>query len=73
PLIDAMRPTGLTHDKAMACLRDDRLAKKIEDIAKIAVDVVKLEGTPTFVIDGKVYDGELSFDELDAILKPPVK
>ncbi len=73
PLIDAMRPTGLTHDKAMACLRDDRLAKKIEDIAKIAVDVVKLQGTPTFIIDGKVYDGELSFDELDAILKPPVK
>ncbi len=73
PLIDAMRPTGLTHDKAMACLKDDQLAKKIEDIAKIAVDVVKLEGTPTFVIDGKVYDGELSFDELDAILKPLVK
>jgi protein-disulfide isomerase len=34
---------------------------------------VKVQGTPTFVIDGKTYDGELSLADLDAILKPLVK
>ena len=34
---------------------------------------MKIQGTPTFVIDGKVYDGELTMDDLDAILKPLIK
>ena len=40
---------------------------------KNAEDVVKVEGTPTFVIDGKVYGGELSIDQLKAILDPLIK
>ena len=28
-----------------------------------------MQGTPTFVIDGKVYGGELSMDDFDEILK----
>ena len=32
-----------------------------------------MQGTPTFVIDGKVYGGELSMADFDAILKPLVK
>ena len=38
-----------------------------------AEDVVKVQGTPTFVIDGKVYGGELSIDQLKAILDPIIK
>ena len=33
----------------------------------------KMTGTPTFVIDGKVYGGELSIDQLKAILDPLIK
>jgi protein-disulfide isomerase len=32
-----------------------------------------MSGTPTFVIDGKVYGGELSLDQMKAILDPLVK
>ena len=42
-------------------------------ILNAAVKDVKIQGTPTFVIAGKVYDGELSLDDLNAILKPLVK
>ena len=73
PLIAAVRPTGLAHDKALECLKDNEKAKAIQTIGKIATDVIKLEGTPTFVIDGKVYDGEVSMDQFDAILKPLIK
>ena len=73
PLIMALRPTGLTHDAAMACIKDQARADAMNTIAKTANDVVKLTGTPTFVIDGKSYGGELHMEEFDAILKPLIK
>ena len=73
PLIAAMRPTGLSHDQAMACLKDQAKADAIVGIGKRASDEIKMNGTPTFVIDGKVYGGELTMDQLRAILDPLVK
>jgi protein-disulfide isomerase len=73
PLIAAMRPAGLTHDQAMACLKDQSKADAVVAIGKRATDEIKMTGTPTFVIDGKVYGGELTIDQLRAILDPLVK
>jgi len=72
-LITALRPTGMSHDQAMTCLKDQPKADAISKILNAAEADVKLQGTPTFVIDGKVYDGELSMAELDEILKPLIK
>src|SRR6516164_4278686 len=55
PLIAAMRPAGLSHDQAMACLKNQSKADAIVAIGKRASEEVKVTGTPTFVIDGKVY------------------
>jgi len=73
PLIAAMRPTGLTHDQAMACLKDQSKVDAVAAVGKRAVNEIKMNGTPTFVIDGKVYGGELTMDQLRAILDPLVK
>jgi protein-disulfide isomerase len=73
PLLAAMRPAGLTHDQAMACLKDQDKANAIVAIGKRATEEIKMTGTPTFVIDGKVYGGELSIDQLKAILDPLIK
>ncbi len=73
PLIAAMRPTGMTREQATQCLNNQKLADGVVAIAKRAGDDVKLTGTPTFVIDGKVYGGELTFEQLKAILDPLVK
>ena len=73
PLLAAVRPTGLGHEKATACLQDQAKADAMQKIVKTAEDVVKVQGTPTFVIDGKVYGGELSMADFDTILKPLVK
>jgi protein-disulfide isomerase len=72
-LLTAVRPTGLTKDKAMACLKDQSKADAMNKIVQTAVNTVKVNGTPTFVIDGKVYGGELSAKDFDAILKPLIK
>ncbi len=73
PLIAALRPTGMTHDKAIECLKDKTKADAMTKIVQTAVSTVKVSGTPTFVIDGKVYGGELGMNEFNAILKPLVK
>jgi protein-disulfide isomerase len=73
PLIAAMRPAGLSHDQAMACLKDQSKVDAIAAIGKRGQDEVRVNGTPTFVIDGKVYGGELTMDQLRAILDPLVK
>ena len=73
PLIAAMRPAGLTHDRAMACLNDKAKADAMVAIVKRATDELKMTGTPTFVIDGKVFGGELTMDQFRAILDPLIK
>ena len=73
PLIAAMRPTGMTQAQATECLKNQKLADGIVAMTKTASEVTHLTGTPTFVIDGKVYGGELTMDQLRAILDPLVK
>jgi protein-disulfide isomerase len=73
PLIAAMRPTGMTQAQATECLKNQKLADGIVATTKTTEQEIHLTGTPTFVIDGKVYGGELSFDQLKAILDPLVK
>jgi protein-disulfide isomerase len=73
PLIAAMRPTGLSRDQAMACLKDQSKVDAVAAVGKRATEEIKMNGTPTFVIDGKVYGGELSMDQLRAILDPLIK
>ena len=53
--------------------KDQSKAEAMTKILNAAVADVKVQGTPTFVIDGKVYDGELSMADLNEILKPLVK
>ena len=72
-LLAALRPTGLSKDKAMECLKDQSKADAMNKIVQTAVSTVKVSGTPTFVIGGNVYGGELSLKDLDAILKPLIK
>jgi protein-disulfide isomerase len=72
-LMTAIRPTGMSRDKATACLKDQAKADAFAQIVKTADDKFKISGTPSFIIGGKVYGGALSLDELNAILKPLVK
>ena len=73
PLIAAMRPTGMTQVQATECLKNQKLADGIVAMTKLASQEIHLTGTPTFIIDGKVYGGELTMDQLKAILDPLVK
>jgi protein-disulfide isomerase len=57
----------------MECLKDKALIDKVRSITTTAEKTVKVQGTPTFVIGGKVYGGELTMDDFAEILKPLIK
>jgi protein-disulfide isomerase len=70
PLVASLRAAGLSQDKAQECLKNQKLADAIVAVQKRANDDVKITGTPTFVINGKVYGGELSWDQVKQIVDP---
>ena len=72
-LILALRPTGMGKDRAMECLKDQAKADAFKKITEDATKTYKITGTPTFIIDGKVYGGGKTAEQLDAILAPLVK
>jgi protein-disulfide isomerase len=67
------RQAGLSEKAVEDCLKDQVLMSKIEADVKYASEVLKVEGTPTFFINGEMVAGEMSFDEIDAKIKPLLK
>jgi len=61
---------GMGGDKVDACLKQQDLADAITARAKAGYDRYGVDSTPSFVINGKVFDGvPQSFEEMDAALK----
>jgi protein-disulfide isomerase len=63
------RQAGLSNQAIEDCLKDQALQQKISDCQKFAEDVLKVEGTPTFFINGDKIVGETSFEEFEKRIK----
>jgi len=72
-LAETLRATGMTRDALIACLNNQAMANSLVQIVKNADEKYNIQGTPTFIIDGKIYGGALSIDDLNAIVKPLAK
>jgi protein-disulfide isomerase len=57
------RQAGLSTQAVEDCLKDQAMQDKISSGQKYAEDVLKVEGTPTFFINGDEIVGEAAFDE----------
>jgi protein-disulfide isomerase len=67
------RQAGFSVQAVEDCLKDQAMQDKIAAVQKYAEDVLKVEGTPTFFIDGQVIVGEASFEEFDKRIKSLLK
>ncbi len=59
------KQAGLSQEAVDACLQDQALLDKIAADQKYATDVLKVNSTPTFFVNGDIIKGEASFDEFD--------
>jgi protein-disulfide isomerase len=67
------KQAGLSQQAVEDCLKDQTLMNKIVADRNYAQETLKVEGTPTFFINGEMIAGEMSFDEIDAKIKPLLK
>jgi protein-disulfide isomerase len=67
------KQAGLGQDQIDACLKDQALLDKIAADQKYAAEVLKVNSTPTFFINGDMIKGEASFDVFDEKIKSLLK
>lgn len=67
------RQAGLSVQAVEDCLKDQAMQDKIASVQKYAEDVLKVDGTPTFFINGQMIVGEASFEEFDKRIKSLLK
>jgi protein-disulfide isomerase len=67
------KQAGLSQQQVEDCLKDQALLDKIAADQKFANDVLKVNSTPTFFINGEMVKGETSFDEFDKKIKALLK
>jgi protein-disulfide isomerase len=67
------KQAGLSQQAVEDCLKDQALLDKIAADQKYAAEVLKVDSTPTFFINGEKIKGEASFEEFDKRIKPLLK
>jgi protein-disulfide isomerase len=72
-LIRIGKQAGLTQQAVEDCLKDQALLDKIAADQKYAAEVLKVDSTPTFFINGEKIKGETSFEEFDKKIKSLLK
>jgi protein-disulfide isomerase len=67
------KQAGLSQQAVEDCLKDQALLDKIAADQKFANEVLKVNSTPTFFINGEMVKGETSFEEFDKKIKSLLK
>lgn len=67
------KQTGLTGDQVESCLKDQALLDKIAADQKYANEVLKVNSTPTFFINGDMVKGEIAFEDFQKKIDPLLK
>lgn len=67
------KQAGLSQKEVEDCLKDQALLDKIAADQKYANDVLKVNSTPTFFINGDKLTGETSFEEFSKKITPLLK
>lgn len=67
------KQAGLSQQAVEDCLKDQALLDKIVADQKFAGEVLKVNSTPTFFINGEMFKGEMKFEEFDKRIKSLLK
>jgi protein-disulfide isomerase len=67
------KQAGLSQQAVEDCLKDQALLDKIAADQKYAADVLKVNSTPTFFINGEIIKGEASIADFEKLINPLLK
>ncbi|CAN1490324.1 DsbG Protein-disulfide isomerase [Rhabdaerophilaceae bacterium] len=69
-LLATARQAGFTQESFEACLKNQSVYDGVNAVKKHAADVLGVNSTPTFFINGQRVSGAKSIEEMDKILEP---
>lgn len=72
-LIRIGKQAGLSQQQVEDCLKDQALLDKLAADQKYANEVLKVNSTPTFFINGEMIKGDQTFEEFDKRIKSLLK
>jgi protein-disulfide isomerase len=64
---------GMSEEEVETCEKDQALLDKLAADQRYALEILKVDSTPTFFVNGERVKGAISFEELEARLKPLLK
>ena len=64
---------GMSEQEVKTCATDQSLLDKLKADQQFAYQELKVDSTPTFFLNGQRLKGAMSFEELEAIIKPLLK
>ena len=64
---------GMSEQEVHGCVTDQSLLDKLRADGQYALETLKVDSTPTFFVNGQKVKGAMSFEELEAIIKPMLK
>ena len=73
PLFALAKQAGFTQESFDACLQDQKMLDAIEWVRARGADKFKVDSTPTFFINGKIYKGALSIEDLSKAIDSQLK
>ena len=67
------KQAGMSEQAVEICEKDQVLLDKLAADQRYALQTLKVVSTPTFFVNGQKLQGAMSFEELEAIIKPMLK
>jgi protein-disulfide isomerase len=69
-LLNIARLAGFTQESFEACLTNQKLLDEVNAVRNKGAEQFGVNATPTFIINGKRYSGDMSIDQMSAIIDP---
>lgn len=69
-LLNIARLAGFTQESFEACLTNQKLLDEVNAVRNKGAEQFGVSATPTFIINGKRYSGDMSIDQMSAIIDP---
>ncbi|MDP1869685.1 DsbA family protein [Bradyrhizobium sp.] len=67
------KQAGMSEQAVESCGRDQTLLDKLAADQRFAHEVIRVDSTPTFFVNGERLKGAMSFEELEQAIKPLLK
>jgi protein-disulfide isomerase len=67
-LLQISRMAGFTQESFEACLTNQELLDDVNAVRQKAAEEFQVQSTPTFIINGERYDGNMSIEQMSAII-----